>query len=108
MKTIKPRHIVLVLSASALIFSVYYVAFPRKVLPGEFSDARIKGAAVAGRIVELSRDTLSLLGKVSQYDEQRNTVEALIAISSAINTNRDSQAEAIRLSSQLAAMAENL
>jgi DNA repair exonuclease SbcCD ATPase subunit len=108
MKTIKPRHIVLVLSASALIFSVYYVAFPRKFLPGEFSDARIKGANVAQRIVELSRDTLSLLGKVSKYDEQRNTVEALIAISSAITTTRDSQTEAVRLSSQLAAMAENL
>ena len=108
MKTIKPRHIVLVLSASALIFSIYYVFVPKKFLPGEFSDARIKGATVAERIVVLSRDTLSLLAQVSTLDQQRNVSAALVAISSAIVVNRESQAEAIRLSSQLNAMAENL
>ena len=108
MKNLKPRHLVLVLSASALIFSIYYLFSSGKFLPGEFSDARIKGATVAERIVDLSRTTLSLLEKVSIYDQQRKTNEALTSISSAIIVNSESQEEAIRLSSQLAAMAENL
>ena len=108
MKNIKPRHVVLVLAAAALIFSVYYVFFPHNFLPSEFNDSRLKGAEVAQRIVQLSRDTLSLLGKVSDYDERRKVSEALNAISEALNVNRESQIEAIRLSSQLAAMAENL
>lgn len=108
MKNIKPKHILLASLAAALILGIYYVVFPGKFLPGEFTDARIKGATVAQRIVELSRDTLSQLNQVSQYDQQRRTSEALIVISNAVLANRESQAEAIRLSSQLNAMAENL
>ncbi len=96
------------LSAAALIFSVRYVFFPSRFLPGEFTDARIKGANIAQRIVELSRDTLTRLERVSQFDRARKVNEALIEISNAVIANRESQAEAIRLSSQLAAMAENL
>ncbi len=108
MKQIKPRHIVLVLSAVTLLLSIYYVFVPRKFLPGEFSDARIKGATVAQRIVELSRDTLSLLAKVSEFDQRRDFNDALISISDAVVVNKESQQEAIQLSSQLSAMAENL
>ncbi len=108
MKEIKPRHVVLIVSAAALIFGAYYFVFPRRFLPGEFSDARIKGSEVAGRIVELSRTTLSLLGEVSEYDQRRRVSQALVTISQAISINKESQEEAIRLSSQLAAMAENL
>ncbi len=108
MKNIKPRHFVLVLSAVALIFSIYYTFSSRVFLPSAFTDARLKGADVAKRIVDLSRDTLSLLGQVSDYDERRKATEALAAISKAIAINNESQIEAVRLSSQLAAMAENL
>ncbi len=108
MKNIKPRHIMLALSASALIFSVYYLFFPHKFLPGEFSDARIKGVTIAERIVLLSRETLSNLDKVSRYDQGRRYGAAITVLADAINDNQESQAEAIRLSAQLTAMAENL
>ncbi len=108
MKNIKPRHIALVLSAAAFILSVYYVFFPHKNMPGEFIEARIKGATIAEKIVELSRDTLSKLDQVAQDDQQHRANDALIVISQAISNNQESQTEAIQLSSQLTAMAENV
>lgn len=105
---IKPRHMILVLSAAVLILFLRFVIFPPKFLPGEFSDARIKGAEIAGKIVELSRDTLSQLDQVSQYDQKRKAARALAAIAKALDSNRESQIQAIQLSSQLTAMAENI
>ena len=105
---LKPRHILLVGAAIAVVLGLRYIVFPPNYLPSEFSDARIKGALVAQKIVELSRGTLSRLSEVSRYDQERNTPEALIAISNALIANRENQVEAIRLSSQLNAMAENL
>jgi hypothetical protein len=105
---VKPKHLVWAAIGAVLILVARYVIFPPHHLPSEFSDARLKGAAVAQRIVELSRDTLSRLNDVAIYDQERNTSEALIAVSNAIIANRENQVEAIRLSSQLSAMAENL
>ena len=103
---LKLRHILLGAAAVAVVLGLRYLVFPPRYLPSEFSDARIKGAVVAQKIVELSRDTLSRLNEVSKYDQQRNSSEALIAISNALIANRENQVEAVRLSSQLTAMAE--
>jgi len=94
--------------AAAIVLGFRYIVFPPNYLPSEFSDARIKGAIIAQKVVELSRDTLSRLNEVSKYDQQRNPPEALIAISNALIANRENQVESVRLSSQLTAMAENL
>lgn len=108
MVRIKPKHILSALAAAAVVLFLRYVVFPPKNLPSAFSDARIKGSEIAQRIVFLSRETLSSIQKVAEYDRKRNYSEALLAISNAIIANRENQAEAIRLSSQLTAMAENL
>ena len=108
MVRIKPKYLWLAAAAAAVVLVLRYIVFPARFLPHEFSDARIKGASIAQRVVELSRDTLSRLDTVAKYDQKRNYPEALIAISNAIIANRENQAEAIRLSSQLNAMAENL
>lgn len=106
MSKIKPSHIITAVLAAAMVLFLRYVVFPTKFLPGEFSDARSKGADVAQKIVELSRNNLSLLDQVAKYDQANNHNEALIAISKAIIQNRDNQAEAIQLSEQLRVMAE--
>lgn len=105
---LQPRHILLGATAVAAVLVLRYLVFPPRYLPSEFSDARIKGAIVSQKIVELSRDTLSRLNEVSKYDQQRNSTEALLAISNALIANRENQVESVRLSSQLTAMAENL
>lgn len=106
MDKIKPKHIVTVMMAAAAVLFLRYVVFPSRFLPGEFSEARIKGSNVAERIVEISRSNLALLDEVARYDRESDHSEALIAISRAIIQNRDNQVEAIRLSEQLTTMAE--
>ncbi len=99
-------HIITVVLAAAMVLVLRYVIFPAKFLPGEFTEARIKGSEVAQKIVVLSRENLALLDKVATYDEQNNHPEALIAISNALIKNRENQTQAIRLAQQLTVMAE--
>ena len=106
MNKIKTSHLLTAAAAAAVVLVLRYVVFPATFLPGEFSEARLKGSRVAERIVELSRTNLSLLSEVARYDRESNYPEALISISNAIIQNRENQAEAIRLSEQLTAMAE--
>ncbi|MDO8466571.1 MAG: hypothetical protein Q7S83_00320 [bacterium] len=108
MDKIKTKHIVTVIMATALVLVLRYVVFPAKFLPGEFSEARIKGSNVAQKIVEISRANLALLDTVAKYDRASDHTEALIAISAAIIQNQDNQVEAIRLSEQLTTMAEQM
>ena len=105
---LKPKHIIWAAASAAVVLLLKYIFFPSNYLPSEFSDARIKGAVIAQKIVEFSRDTLARLNEVGKYDQVGNSPEALIAISNAVIANRENQVEAIRLSSQLNAMAENL
>jgi hypothetical protein len=93
------------LAAVAVLF-FRYVVFPPKFLSGYFIDARLKGAAISENIVFLSRENLSNLNKAADFDRKRNYPEALIAISNAVIATREIQNEALRLSSQLATMAE--
>ena len=106
MSKIKPMHIITVVLAAAMVLVLRYVIFPAKFLPGEFTEARIKGSEVAQKIVVLSRENLALLDKVATYDEQKHHPEALIAISNALIKNRENQTQAIRLAQQLTVMAE--
>jgi cellobiose-specific phosphotransferase system component IIB len=106
MSKIKPMHIITAVIATAVVLALRYVVFPAKFLPGEFTEARIKGSDIAQNIVQLSRTNLALLNEVAKYDQDNNHSKALIAISNALVQNRLNQVEAIRLSEQLTVMAE--
>lgn len=96
----------------ALGFGIYLlfsnIEISKKFLPEEFSEARIKGAALAKNIVDLSSESLRSLTEIAEYDEEGNSSEALILISKEVIKNRATRDEAIKLSSQLEKMARSL
>ena len=82
--------------------------FPSKYVPSEFTEARLKGAAIAQKILVFSNSALASLGKISEYDQNGETAEALILISRQLLENRANQEEAIKLATQLEKMARTL
>jgi len=90
------------------IYSVVYIIIPKAYVPDEFSAARIKGAELAGRIVNLSNEALARLDEISEHDKEGNEPEALALISQEVIKNRNLQEEAIKLSSQLEKMARSV
>ena len=106
---IKPKKLVLVV-VGVLGFGLFVklAFFPTKSVPFEFAEARLKGSAVAQSILVLSHDSLKSLEEISQYDRQGNTAEALILISRELIKNRETHNAAIRLSTELEKMAQNI
>jgi len=106
---IKPQTYVLV---GAIIISAFItvktVYFPAKSLPPEFSEARLRAASLAQKIVTLSNDSLKSLEEVAQYDKQDDSSQALILISRQIIKNRDNHDATVQLSSYLERMARSL
>ena len=106
---IKPQTYVLVgamiISAAITVKTVY---FPAKSLPPEFSEARLRAASLAQKIVVLSNDSLQSLEEVAQYDKQDNTAQALILISRQIIKNRENHDATVQLSSYLEKMVRTL
>ena len=107
----KARLRILVVSVFAgfgiyLIFANLIVT--KKVLPEEFSEARVKGATLAKSIVDLSSESLKNLTEIARYDEEGDRSEALILISKEVIKNRETREQAIKLSSQLEKMARSL
>jgi hypothetical protein len=92
---------------SGLAIAFYFI-LPGGFVPSEFSEARIKGAGLAEKIVELSNESLANLEAIAKYDEQGNTPEALTLLSKEVIKNRETHEEAIRLSAQLEKMARSL
>ncbi len=90
------------------IYSVIGLMAPKTNLPPEFSEARIKGAELAQRIVELSNESLGNLETIAAYDRAGKKSEALILISQEVVKNQEAQQEAIKLSSQLERMARTI
>ncbi len=76
-----------------------------KVVPQEFSEARIEGARLAGEIVAASTFSLERLRKIGELDRKGSSQEALILIGEEIQKNKEIQDKAIALSSQLERMA---
>ena len=89
-------------------YSVLRLVGDAGFVPVEFSEARIKGAELAKNIVELANGSLGSLEEIAAYDEAGKKSEALILISKEVLKNRDTQAEAIKLSSQLERMARSI
>jgi hypothetical protein len=94
--------------ALAVGLLIKFIFFPSKVIPAEFSESRLRGAALAQKIVVLANASLNSLSEIADYDKQGNTSEALIAISRQLMKNRELHGEAIKLSSQLEKMARSL
>ena len=84
------------------------VFFPATYVPTEFTEARLEGATIAQKIVTLSGGALASLEKISEYDKNGETAEALILISQQLIANRVNQEEAVKLSRQLEKMARFL
>ena len=93
--------------ASAVIL-VRLTFFPTKRIPQDFSEARIKGAAIAKHIVDLSNTNISGLEEIAKYDKNGDVAQALILISQQLLKNRANQEEAVRLAGQLEKMALSL
>ena len=67
-RNIKASHFIWALLSVAAILGMRYFFFPPKFLPGEFLEARIKGATIAQGIVEFSRKNISTLSNVAKFD----------------------------------------
>lgn len=100
----------IVIVAALIVGGYFFLAYldTRQYIPPEFSEARLKGAELAKKIVELSGDSLANLEQIAEYDKQGNAPEALILISKEVIKNRETHEGAIRLSSQLERMARTV
>ena len=102
----------LIVGAAIIIgFGAYLLitlVLPEPYIPQEFSEARLKGAELATKIVDLANNSLESISTIAKYDREGNRPEALTLISKEVLKNRTIQEEAIRLSSQLERMARSL
>ncbi len=76
-----------------------------KVVPQEFSEARIEGAKLAQEIVVAASFSIENLKKIGELDRKGNAQDALILISDEIRKNNEIHDKAVALSSQLERMA---
>src|SRR3989344_9499184 len=97
---------IIVIGGFALLGKMVF--FPATYVPTEFTEARLEGATIAQKIVTLSGGALASLEKISEYDKNGETTEALILISQQLIANRVNQEEAVNLSRQLEKMARFL
>jgi len=98
----------LVLALIVLIvafFGIQLLITSKKHIPGEFTEAKIRGAEISQKILVLSNNSLSGLEKISNLDKAKNYSEAVILISNELTRNREIRSEAIQLASQLEKMA---
>lgn len=77
-------------------------------MPLEFVEARIAGAQVAAKIVELASLSLQNLQTISLLESDRNYEEAIAAVGQEVIRNKEARQEAVRLSNYLDQMAKNL
>ena len=94
--------------AAGIVLAVRLLLFPADHVPAEFSEGRVRGAALAENIVVLSRKTLGRLDAIAEYDRNNRTAEALLLISQEVLESGTMREEAARLASQLERMARVL
>lgn len=73
--------------------------------PKEFFVSRSQGAAIAETLQQLTRQSLSRIAQIAEYDQSRNANAALLLISQEINEHTKSQELAAELASQMEVMA---
>jgi len=79
-----------------------------RYVPPEFYDARNNGVVLAGEIVNLSRQSLTRLTRISELDQEKNFTKALALVSEELVEYQKSQEAAARLASRLETMARLL
>ena len=95
-------------TAALAILGVRYLTFTSAAtpfVPPEFAESRVKGAAIAAVIMDLSRTRLSRINEIAELDRNGKVNDALLIVTEEllqINRIRD---EAARLASQLERMA---
>lgn len=94
--------------AAGIVLGARLLLFPAEYVPSDFTDARVRGAAIAENVMALSRKTLGRLDVIAQHDRNRRTAEALLLISQELLESAKMREEAARLASQLERMARTL
>ncbi len=77
-------------------------------IPQDFSDARLRGAAIAANIVTLSTQSTNDLTKVNEYDKQADYTNALTLTTDLVVRSQEIRNQAIDLSKQIGKMTEAL
>jgi len=84
---------------------VYFLIEPQRNVPEGFYDARDRSEGLAETIQQLTRQSLTRLAQIAEFDEQGNASAALNLISQEISEHRKSQEIAAQLGSQMEIMA---
>lgn len=79
-----------------------------KAIPQSFSDSRLKGAAIAQQIVDLTNQSADDLKQINELDQKQNLTEALTRTTDVAKRSQTIRDLAIQLSNQLGTMAQSL
>jgi hypothetical protein len=77
-------------------------------IPQSFTDARLKGAAIAENIVNLSSSSTTELAQVNTLDKQGNYTNALSMTTDLVTQSQTLRDQAVQLSNQIGAMTQAL
>lgn len=94
--------------AAGIVLSLRFLVFSADHVPSDFTDARVRGAAIAENVMVLSKKTLGRLDAIAEHDRNRRTAEALLLVSQEVLESGKMREEAARLASQLERMARAL
>ncbi|MBS3902790.1 MAG: hypothetical protein KGZ30_00205 [Anaplasmataceae bacterium] len=87
---------------------IAYVFSGGSGVPGEFSEARSRGALIAQSIVSLSQESTSVLEEINRLDRQGRLSEALALTTNLMEKNDELRNRAIELSREVEAMTLSL
>jgi len=114
-QTIRKHWLKIAVIAAVAVVAIYvFVKIPsisnsaEPFVPGEFLEARGKGAVIAERIVNLSKESIANLSEISSEDEIKNYTSGLNLILKEVERNEKARSEALSLSEELGTMATNL
>ena len=102
------RGVKIVIASGAAILLVVIggvLVAPQQRVPREFSESRIRGAALASDIANAASESIGALLRIREHDERKEIKQALLVISDELVRNKESQGYAIRLASELERMA---
>ena len=108
MKKFRPLILITVLLVIITVLAVRMISRESRYVPPEFYDARNNGVVLAGEIVNLSRQSLTRLTRISELDQEKNFTKALALVSEELVEYQKSQEAAARLASRLETMARLL
>ncbi|RJQ28654.1 hypothetical protein C4571_03250 [Candidatus Parcubacteria bacterium] len=105
------RHKKAFIALIVLGIGIYFISragFFSATIPPEFEEARLRGALISEAIVNLSRESVSVLEKVNELDEKRDFTEALNMTSDLLKQSGEIRNKAVELSGELEKMTQAL